>query len=62
MERFNVETKLGDGAFGTAHLVSRKSDGKKFVVKEIEIHSLTPNEKDFAMQEAMKMMNLRESD
>ena len=62
MERFNVETKLGDGGFGTAHLVSRKSDGKKFVVKEIEIHSMTPDDKDYAMQEADKMMHLRELD
>ena len=36
MEKFNIiNDRLGKGSFGKAKLVERKSDKKRFVVKEV---------------------------
>lgn len=37
MERYARVKKIGEGSFGKALLVKRKSDGKQFVIKEINI-------------------------
>ena len=37
MERYTRVKKIGEGSFGKALLVKRKSDGKQFVIKEINI-------------------------
>ena len=34
-ENFENERELGSGGFGISRLVKRKTDGKRFVVKEI---------------------------
>ena len=45
MEQFNViNDRLGKGSFGKAQLVERKSDKKRFVVKEVA-HGITNKEK-----------------
>lgn len=43
---------LGKGSFGQAVLVTRKSDGKNFVIKEIDISRMPKVERDAAEQEA----------
>ena len=37
MERYARVKKIGEGSFGKALLVKRKTDGKQFVIKEINI-------------------------
>lgn len=43
---------LGKGSFGAAILVTRKKDGKQFVIKEIDISRMPPAEKVASKQEA----------
>jgi hypothetical protein len=43
---------LGKGSFGQAVLVSRRSDGKQFVIKEIDISRMPKAEREQAEQEA----------
>lgn len=43
---------LGKGSFGSAILVTRKKDGKQFVIKEIDISRMPPQEKVASKQEA----------
>jgi hypothetical protein len=37
---------LGKGTFGKAYLVTRKSDGAKFVMKKIDIQTMTEMQKE----------------
>ncbi|KAG1653257.1 hypothetical protein FOA52_009202 [Chlamydomonas sp. UWO 241] len=49
---------LGKGSFGAAILVTRKKDGKQFVIKEIDISRMPPAEKVASKQEAQLLMAL----
>ena len=41
MEKYTKQKVIGSGAFGQAWLVQSKTDGKKFVMKEIKIAKVT---------------------
>jgi NIMA (never in mitosis gene a)-related kinase 1/4/5 len=50
-DKYTKGQVLGQGSFGRAILVTRKSDGKKFVMKEIDVSRMPRAEKEAAMQE-----------
>jgi NIMA (never in mitosis gene a)-related kinase len=54
MERYDRATGrvLGKGSFGTAVLVTCKTDGKKYVIKEIDISRMPKAEREAAELEA----------
>ncbi|KAL6750076.1 kinase-like domain-containing protein [Haematococcus lacustris] len=49
---------LGKGSFGSAVLVESKVDGKKYVIKEIDISRMPKAERESAEQEAKLLMAL----
>ena len=58
MDRFKRIREIGGGGFGEAYLVERKTDGKKFVIKDIVTDTLDEQGIAFAQEEATKMQNL----
>ena len=60
MDRYKKIRELGQGGFGQTYLVERKSDGVKFCLKEINVRGLELDELNFAKEEALKMINLRQ--
>jgi len=60
MDNYKKIRELGAGAFGQAFLVERKSDGAQFCLKEINVRGLMSEELNFAKEEAVKMVNLRQ--
>lgn len=52
MEKYQQQKLLGKGSYGAAYLVVNKQTGMKYVVKEIQIASLPPAQKQAAQQEA----------
>lgn len=51
MEKYQLIKVLGEGSFGCAHLVRRKSDNLYFVIKEIRFSTLKPKEREDAQNE-----------
>lgn len=51
MDRFVKGAVLGQGSFGRAILCTSKADGKKYVIKEIDVSRIPRAEKEAAMQE-----------
>jgi serine/threonine protein kinase len=45
-ETYNELKLLGKGTYGKAYLVERKSDGAKFVMKKIDIQTMTEMQKE----------------
>lgn len=60
MDNYKKIRELGQGGFGQTYLVERKSDGVKFCLKEIDVKGLEAAELNFAKEEALKMINLRQ--
>ena len=58
-ENFETERDLGTGGFGIARLVKRKTDGKRFVVKEIHAPIIDEAAKLAAKGEIDNMMRLQ---
>ena len=56
---FEHERNLGSGGFGLARLVKRKSDGKRFVIKEIHAPLVDEAAKLIAKREIDNMMRLQ---
>jgi len=52
LARFERQKELGRGSFGCAILVTRKKDGEKFVIKEIDVSRMQRQERDSAHLEA----------
>ena len=60
MEQFNViNDHLGQGSFGKAKLVERKSDKKRFVVKEVA-RGITNKEKAEENEEVRILKSLKD--
>jgi NIMA (never in mitosis gene a)-related kinase len=55
MENLKQIKLLGEGAFGKCYLCEKPSDGSKYVVKQIDISKMTPQEKKEAYHEAKVM-------
>eukprot|EP00961_Rhodomonas_salina_P141973 1911604-Rhodomonas_salina.1 len=62
MNSYNRIKKIGAGAMGCAHLISRKTDGAMLVVKEINVASLGEKERQEAMLEVEVHRQLRSAD
>ena len=58
-KNFENERDLGSGGFGIARLVKRKSDGKRFVIKEIHAPMIDEAAKMAAKKEIDNMMRLQ---
>lgn len=50
---------LGEGAFGKAYLVECVSDGSKCVIKQMDIHSMSEEERRETYKEAQILAALR---
>jgi NIMA (never in mitosis gene a)-related kinase len=57
-DKYTFVKVLGKGSFGAAWLVQRKSDGQKFVAKEIRFGKMSQQEKDSARQEVATLRSL----
>lgn len=51
MDDFEIIRKLGEGAFSSVFLVKRRSDGKEYAMKKVNILSLSQREKENAVNE-----------
>uniref|UniRef100_A0A061S4H1 non-specific serine/threonine protein kinase n=1 Tax=Tetraselmis sp. GSL018 TaxID=582737 RepID=A0A061S4H1_9CHLO len=59
MEKYVKGKLLGKGSFGKATVVERRSDGAKFVLKEIDISRMPKQEKEASLQEAQLLKALK---
>lgn len=51
LAQFDVEKKLGEGAFSIVYKVHRKSDRKEYALKKVKIGQLKNKEKENALNE-----------
>lgn len=58
MNKYEQIRVLGEGGYGKAILCKRKSDSNLFVIKEIRLSSLSPNDREEAMKEAEVLSSL----
>ncbi|KAF5839493.1 kinase-like domain-containing protein [Dunaliella salina] len=58
MDKYVRGKVLGKGSFGVCSIVTRKSDGKSFVVKEIDVSRMPKAERETAELEAKLLMAL----
>lgn len=58
MNKYEPIRVLGQGGYGKAILVKRRSDGKNFVIKEVRLTALSPHERDEATKEAKVLSSL----
>ena len=56
---FEEERALGCGGFGIARLVRRKTDGKRFVIKQLHVTIIDDAQKLAAKREIDNMMRLQ---
>jgi len=59
MQNYQAIKVLGEGGYGKALLVKRKSDGIMLVMKEVQISKLNANEKADALREVTILQSLR---
>lgn len=59
MLKFQKIKTLGEGAYGKAILVRRKSDQKKYVIKEIDVIKMSPRERREARQEVTVLAKMK---
>ena len=59
MEAYDLEKKIGQGAFGCALLIKRKKDGRRLVAKEINVAGMPEKDQLSAMQEVNVMQALK---
>jgi len=55
---YNVFKKIGAGGFGTAYLVQRKSDGQRYVGKQIYVSDINSNDFHHALLEVRMLRSL----
>ena len=60
MNRFTINKKLGRGGFGTAQLVTRRNDGKQFVVKQIVVDGMSEEQKRGSNNEVKILASLED--
>ena len=51
MNQFNIQKKLGEGAFSTVFSVKRISDGAMYAMKKVKMGKLSEKEKQNAVNE-----------
>ena len=59
MNKYEIVETLGQGGYGKANLVRRKTDKKLFVEKEVRLTSLSQKDREGAIQEAKLLASLR---
>ena len=55
---FKKLRELGEGGFGAAYLVEKKSDQTKHVIKVVNVRSASPGDLKYAEQEAVTLQSL----
>ena len=60
MNRFTINKELGRGGFGTAQLVTRRNDGKQFVVKQIVVDGMSEEQKRGSNNEVKILASLED--
>ncbi|XP_044213900.1 interferon-induced very large GTPase 1-like isoform X1 [Thunnus albacares] len=58
MDKYEKVRKIGKGAFGKAILVRSKEDGHQYVIKEIDISGMSPEERQKAQKEVEVLANM----
>eukprot|EP00286_Rhodomonas_abbreviata_P020724 CAMPEP_0181291804 /NCGR_PEP_ID=MMETSP1101-20121128/2165_1 /TAXON_ID=46948 /ORGANISM="Rhodomonas abbreviata, Strain Caron Lab Isolate" /LENGTH=312 /DNA_ID=CAMNT_0023396225 /DNA_START=162 /DNA_END=1097 /DNA_ORIENTATION=- len=58
MDKYEKQKHLGAGAFGSAWLICRKTDGQRLVAKEVNIEGLSDEDRAVARQEASVLRRL----
>ncbi|XP_078369290.1 serine/threonine-protein kinase Nek1-like isoform X1 [Oculina patagonica] len=59
MDRYVRVKKIGEGSFGKALLVKKKTDGKQYVIKEISISKMSPKEREESRKEVKVLAQLK---
>lgn len=59
MDQYVRVKKIGEGSFGKALLVKKKSDGKQYVIKEIGISKMSPKEREESRKEVKVLAQLK---
>lgn len=59
MDKYAFVKQIGRGSFGRCNLVQRKVDKKHFVLKEVNVQEMSPNERKEAMNEVNVLSVLR---
>ena len=59
MNKYDQVKVLGQGGFGKALLVKRKTDNQQFVIKEVRLTSLGPKDREEAMKEVKVLASLK---
>ncbi|XP_067454914.1 interferon-induced very large GTPase 1-like [Thunnus thynnus] len=58
MDKYEKVRKIGKGGFGKAILVKSKEDGHQYVIKEIDISGMSPEERQKAQKEVEVLANM----
>jgi NIMA (never in mitosis gene a)-related kinase 1/4/5 len=58
-DKYVTVKQIGRGSFGKCILVQRKVDKRLFVLKEVNVQEMTPNERKEAMNEVTVLSVLR---
>jgi len=59
MAQFSTVRKLGEGAYGKALLVRRRTDQKQMVIKEVNVQKMSPRERREARQEVKVLAQMK---
>jgi len=57
-EKYSLVKQLGEGSFGKCYLVESSQDRQYWVIKQIDIRSMSSSEKDEAVREALILKSL----
>ena len=60
MNRFTINKKLGRGGFSIAQLVTRRNDGKQFVVKQVDVDGMSEEQKRGSHNEVKILASLED--
>ena len=60
MIRFTINKELGRGGFGTAQLVTRRNDGRQFVIKQVDADGMSEEQKQGCKNEVKILASLED--
>lgn len=58
LEEFEIQQRLGEGAFGTVYKIRRKSNNKIYALKKVQFKNLAHKEKENALNEVRILASL----
>lgn len=60
LQDFEIQRKLGQGAFGQVFVVKRKLDGQIYALKKVKLAGMKDKEKDNALNEIRILASLND--